>query len=560
MDPNQPNAPITPAPAPVNTQTAPPQPAPPVTQTAPPPAPQQIPMPPYAEIVSEQERARNALRVKIATPRGMTITMTILIFFFCGYQLSLSANGLGLGLTITIFAYCVISYLLFYQKAAQKNSRALILYVPMVLIAVGFCLHRNPLSQTAMVLTLMTLVILQCILFCNPNHRAAFSYDMVRTIFRNTIGQPICFLFSPFTTLKFVGRGDKTRGRRVLVVLVALLLAVPAVALLLWWFRSADRMFSDEYKLFFENIDKFYRFDGVDVFLGLLFTLFIGVPVSAFLLYNDARGPEPVAGAVPQGRVSALFFGTFLSIIGAVMGIFVLFQFQHFFFGLSSGAVAEMGYAEYAREGFFQLTNASIFVALIIALVFALCKRGKDGKLPLFVRIIAAFLCFCNITILVSAYMRMVLYVEAHGFSIKRLMTLWLMVVIGLCMLVLLARCFIEKLNALKWIATVVIVAVCALGLFNTDAFVARTQVDRAVAAGTAEHFDADYITYLSNAAMPQAKRAMEQLDLNIVQRNALNYYYSSYQTSHEWQTKVERFCNFTFDRFSFDWEYETNH
>ncbi len=78
--------------------------------------------------------------------------------------------------------------------------------------------------------------------------------------------------------------------------------------------------------------------------------------------------------------------------------------------------------------------------------------KKKAGKLPLWIMLTTVCLCACNGVLLISAVKRMLLYVDVYGLSVKRVLTLWFMAFIALCFFWMFIKCFVNKLDVMKWI------------------------------------------------------------------------------------------------------------
>lgn len=500
---------------------------------------------------------RRGLNAKMVNKRGLTIALFAFAFAYFYSEAVVSHGTWGIGMTLVVLAYCTFSFVMFYIKSENKNPRALILYIPILAIAAGFALHYNPMSHAPMFLTLLTLLILQLIMLTSPDIKEAFSPRMAGLVFTRTIGKPIQFLFSPFRTLGAAKQFKSKSLKTALLVLAGVAVAVPACALLLMWFTRADVAFADGFTRFSDWLAKIITPQWGRIVLNLFMALLLGLPLGAVLLFNASeKAPAEAKDKTQKGAIGAVPVAAFLSAVALVMLLFVGAQFAYFFFGASNGAVESIGYSEYARRGFFELSYASTFVFALAALVLALTRRNEAGKVPVYVRGALIAICLCNLVILVSALLRMQLYIEIHGFSIKRLMTLWLMPVMGVCTLLLIAKCLFEKFKSIKAIGTAVVVAVCLLAVFNTDRFVAERRVDRYLESGVAQDLDAAYFRQLSYSALPALDRleAAGNPDELLPLRRASNIRKGAYNQL-ETQLRYSDFYGFTFDRLSLSYE-----
>lgn len=164
--------------------------------------------------------------------------------------------------------------------------------------------------------------------------------------------------------------------------------------------------------------------------------------------------------------------------------------------------VAGVIYAEYARQGFFQLVAVSLLVLGVVALVVRLVPDQPSGTRVLRNSMLGA-LCFLTLVILASAMMRLQLYIDVFGLTRMRVAAeawiVWSALLFGLILAA-------GVLNALgrrtRWLprATVALGAV-ALAVFaysNPDLRIAESHHDLDL-----EKVDTWYLQGLSADAVP---------------------------------------------------------
>jgi hypothetical protein len=106
----------------------------------------------------------------------------------------------------------------------------------------------------------------------------------------------------------------------------------------------------------------------------------------------------------------------------------------------------------------------------------------------------------------------MLLYVQVYGLSVKRVLTLWLMAVVGVSLVWLLLQCINERLNALRMIGGTIIVFVCVLSLVNVDKTSARYNIERYLHSPEPMELDVSYLNELSYSALPEVVTLYESL------------------------------------------------
>ncbi|GAA3384423.1 DUF4173 domain-containing protein [Cryptosporangium minutisporangium] len=315
---------------------------------------------------------------------------------------------------------------------------------------------------------------------------------------------------SPFgavsRTARWAGRGvvPRLRGRRLPVGRIVAIGASSAVLLLVFGglFAGADPVFADLVGGLVPEVDP-ARWIGRSV----LFSVVAGLSLIAACLTHqapdfDVLAPERGAGrpraewAIPLGALVALF-ACFVGV-----QLVVLAEGDRYV-----RTTAGLTYAEYARQGFWQLLAVTALTLLVVAVVVRLAGReSRADRMTL--RVLLGALCLLATLVVASAIRRMWLYEDAYGFTRLRVLVqaaeLWLGLVF-----VLVAVAGIRLRGS--WLPRTVLAtgALILLGLaaLNPDAFIAERNTVRYAETG---RIDVDYLSGLSADAAPALDRLPE--------------------------------------------------
>ena len=154
----------------------------------------------------------------------------------------------------------------------------------------------------------------------------------------------------------------------------------------------------------------------------------------------------------------------FLYIICGVYLLFIVLQAGYLFSAFFGKLFGNMTYAQYARNGFFELCQVcAINIFLLILSNLILRKEdGEKAKKPYLA------LCFISILLLITATAKMVMYIAAYGLTVKRVLAtaflLWLVIVFVLCIV----RCF-KAFNLTKCCLVCGAILFCSLCVFNVE-------------------------------------------------------------------------------------------
>ncbi|MER6690439.1 DUF4153 domain-containing protein [Streptomyces minutiscleroticus] len=230
--------------------------------------------------------------------------------------------------------------------------------------------------------------------------------------------------------------------------------------------------------------------------------------VGALAAAHTAAAPAPWDRVrVPRGRARGrVEWALPLVVLAVLFAAFNAVQLVVLFGGYD--AVLDrtgLSYAEYARQGFWQLLLVTLLTLLVIVLALRWAPRA-GARDRVLVRSVLGTLCVLALVVVASAVRRMDMYVEAYGLTRLRIsvvaVELWLGLVI---VLIMTAGVWGARLLP-RAVAASVVAGVLAFGLASPDALIAERTVQRYEETGTV---DLDYARDLSADAVP----ALDRLD-----------------------------------------------
>ena len=188
-----------------------------------------------------------------------------------------------------------------------------------------------------------------------------------------------------------------------------------------------------------------------------------------------------------------------LVVLNALFAAFVAVQITALFGGKSHVlATSGLTYAEYARQGFFQLVAVAVFTVIVVAMVVRSCRSDADRK---WAKALLGVLCLLTIVILVSAAKRMDLYQETYGATRLRLtvdlIIWWLAAIFALLIGAGVRWSGLWLPRAAVGVSLSVMIA---FGISSPDARIAEVNVDRFLESG---EIDLGYLRGLSTDAVP---------------------------------------------------------
>ncbi len=317
------------------------------------------------------------------------------------------------------------------------------------------------------------------------------------------------FSFADMFSALFYGKNNKS-GKFLLKILAGIAITI-VPTLIIFGLLSYDSEFTD-------LLSKTFDFDGADIFnhiVSLLFALPIGAYVFGLFVSskdgkcNDVLTVDGVSKTMPKIRIAPVV--TVLTAVLPILFIYVVFfisQWQYYVSAFTGVLPKDFSYAEYAREGFFQLCIVSVINLIILVFIAILMKR-KEGKRPYILNVISIIFSLFTLVLISTAMAKMYMYIDCYGLTPLRVYASWFMAVLTLVFVLIIVKQFVKKLRLVVISLTVLVLMFSALSLSNVDSFIAKYNVERYL-DGTLKTVDINAMDNLGDAAVPQLVRLAE--------------------------------------------------
>jgi hypothetical protein len=297
------------------------------------------------------------------------------------------------------------------------------------------------------------------------------------------------FAALPWLAAPFVRRRSGETARR-----FALARGIGLTALLVLvfggLFASADAAFAS----FASRLVPSFDLLPVRVVVGGFTTALVGAGLLTRLR------PLSVPALTPPGERSRSEWLLPLVALDALFAAFVAVQLAVLFGGHDHVLRTQgLTYAEYARQGFFQLVAVLVLTLAVVAVVVSKVSLA-DARERLIARVALGVLCGLAFVVLASAWRRLALYEAAYGYTRLRLFVHVVLVGLALVLALVVAAGAVWRASWLPR-ACLVAAAVTLLGLnvANPDALIARRAVQ-------SNEIDTYYLFSLSADAAPVLK------------------------------------------------------
>ena len=382
-------------------------------------------------------------------------------------------SGIALG-TVIWFALAEVIAIFFAKYSTGKlNKKTLLLCLPIALINMGHLLFHCVSIQIITWPVALLLFALQLTYLSKPE-RDKFSelfdlnniYDVLNTIFLNAF----VYITYPFKGL-FKFSKEKNKGV-VGHVLIGILISLPIVGIFIGLFSSADQSFATFVSNFTKSLSS--NFGGFinNLIVGAIMCIF----VSAAFVGANARelASEPLEKTAKEANNVTL--GTILVMVAMIVALYVGIQFNHWFGNIPLNYIQMDEYSISARTGFFELVVASCFLLALITTVTMISTKRHNQLVPV-IKAPLLLLCACNLIVLYSAIEKMAIYIGRSGITTNRILVLWFIAVIVVCMAGIIIKIMRFSLKTFKYCCVAVTALVCVLSFCNLDYYVAKNHI-----------------------------------------------------------------------------------
>lgn len=266
-------------------------------------------------------------------------------------------------------------------------------------------------------------------------------------------------------------KNTKTKVLR--YVLLGLLVTIPFTVVIGALLMSSDEAFRN-----FMGLDKFSEEIG-----EFLVRFIFAVPVAMLLfsvMISSVRDKEAVKKMKGRERKGAVNYIVFVTAFVPVILLYIAFfasQFAYFTSAFQSILPDGFTYAEYARQGFFELCGVVAINILMVLLTMLLCKKKDNGHYSVGVKLVVCVLCLFSLALVAISVAKMIMYTSAYGLTHKRIYTLWLTAFMLLLVVILFAKILMPKFRFWSASFAVFLMLFFVFSFFPTDTVIAKYNV-----------------------------------------------------------------------------------
>jgi len=426
-------------------------------------------------------------------------------FTFCLYK-NMS------GITIPFFTAGTLCYYYLCMKKLEVSKKRDAYFYEVAILLLGFAtwitddertILMNYMGMFILIVSFMMHQFFQDKEWDIPQYIATFCITLIESMFH--IAQP----FDDFDHM--IKAREKGKNNKIQYVFMGLLISIPFVIIILLLLSSADTVFANSLEFLFKNIVIPQNLIGITIMTILAF-----LSSYCFLTYLSKEKIEGKKGKRKEGEpIIAITFTTLIALI------YIIFSGIQVFYLFLGNIPRDYSYAQYAREGFFQLVAVCI---LNLVLVLFCIYYFRDHKL---LKIILTVISLCTYIMIASSAFRMILYISQYQLTFLRIFVLWSLMAIFMIMTGIIAFILKPEFPLLKYTIVTITALYIVFSFSHPDYLIAKYNYGQNSFSNESQ-LDSDYLYELCGDAAPAildfTKQLKEETGLSLAKSRTMDF------------------------------------
>ena len=421
------------------------------------------------------------------------------------------------GISVVLFLIPLLSFFIFFLNKNNKitNHKGLTWAVPIVCLSLTYFIFNNQFFSWLNTIAICEFWLIMCI-----------SVTGIKLTPKSLITKSFGLICRPFEHFSHVTHGisdvlfkqeeNTEKPQRTKKIVRALVITIPIVLIVVILLASADSIFSNLFSGLGEILNQFIGNESFPETLARIIVAFMFFMYMAGFLHNifESKPANDEQSLVNKKhkKIDNLTVYMMLTVLNIVYFIFCTIQIIYLF--TKAGMPNNISYAEYARQGFFQLMLVSF---INFALLFWIHSREK--QMSKFIIILEILMEVFTQIIIISAFYRMFLYEQAFGYTYLRLFVYFILAAEFIFMISVIAYTTGKKINLLQSGLIIGTVLYIAINYMNVDAVIAKNNINRYF---TNTEKEIDFYYLMSNTgtdAIPEIKKLLNTDDTKLKTR-----------------------------------------
>lgn len=429
--------------------------------------------------------------------------------------------GKSIGVSMILFVVPITYYIIYILEKNDKivYKKAKMLIIPIILLSSTYFIYNNEFFRKLNIFVIPILIVIMII-------RLLGEKFMIRTIIDEVIeivSKPIALVSNTYENLVNVIKGklklkvDTENKNKVGSIVKGILITIPIVIVIMLLLASADEVFRNIFgEMLIKIINQILKIKISNITIKIIFVIIAFFYFAGFFDYILNR--FKIDGEITtklEVKKNTLTVKMVLGALNCIYLIFCIIQIKSLFM-----RDVNINYAQYARQGFFQLMVVS-FINLVTILIAK--KSDKSEQKSKYITIMSVIMIIFTFIIVISSVMRMYLYESAYGYTLLRLLVYCALFTETMLLIPTVMYVTDKKINLTKVYFVIILIIYIGMNFVNFDNLIAKRNVDRYMETGKIDMFY--LVEQTGTDATGQMLRIMKDKDLNVSDKENCFYY-----------------------------------
>lgn len=432
-----------------------------------------------------------------------------------------------IGLSMLLFILPLTYYIIYILEKNNKieNSKAKILIIPIILLSSTYFIFNNTFfnAMNSFIIPILIIIMISSLF----NEKFKFNLGLITKIIE-LVFIPLSCIGETFEKLKeyisntFKLNIESEKQQKVGKIMKSIFITIPVVLVIILLLSSADEIFGSIFTNIFENIvNSIIKINMSSLIARIILVICSFAYLLSFFYYitSNYEKDEIIEN---EKKISDNFtIKMILTTLNIIYLVFCYIQIKSLFM-----KNVDINYAEYARQGFFQL----MIVSVINLVTILIAKQSEDNtKQNTYTNMMSLIMIGFTFIILISSAVRMYFYESAYGYTLLRLLVYCALLTEAILLIPTILYVINKKINLIKTYFTIIITVYLCMNFANFDNIIAKRNVDRYIEIGKIDMY---YLrTETGTDAVSQIIRILEaDTEIDNTKVDALKYLKSIYE------------------------------
>lgn len=421
--------------------------------------------------------------------RWMFSALCLLLGFLA--EASLFEEEIGISYSVWIAAFYLVYFYQFRTVSFTHKQIGLLLFVLIGALSLSYAIYSNPIFNMLNYIVIPCLVLAHTVLVISPPQMDWHSKSFLFLMFKK-VGHSFSYGKRSLAVVrrrlkKNIDESVYNTGKK---MAIGSLISIPLLFIVTFLLSAADEKFAH---LLFSIPEKIWNINTAFSWQVIK----IAVLTSLFYCYLKSAAKKTKIGTPPvktrKGNWDSIIITTILVFMNLIYLLFTVVQFQYFFSGTLEQGIS---YSEYARRGFFEL-----LVVTVINYAVLLGSISFVKTISFMMKALLTFLIAFSGVLLTSAFLRLLMYEQAYGFTYARVLAHSFMLFLCIVFAVTLVKVWEQRLSLTRFYIILTLLYYVGLNMVGMDQLIVSSNIARYEDSGK---IDVGYLGTLSYSAVPE--------------------------------------------------------